>query len=297
MARRCRWGPTRPSFCPELIDLGQDPPVPGAKPTSLWIPRARAGTVRQVKAHDLRMNGESPIPRTPSASSAWRKWRWALGLLALAFLLLAARRFQLQAWLQSALGWVDGLGPWGPVVFIALYVVACVFFVPGSILTLGAGASFGVVRGGLYVIVGATLGATCAFLVGRHLARGWVTDQLQRQPKLQAIDEAVAREGWKIVLLTRLSPILPFTLLNYAFGVTRVSLAQYVVASFFGMLPGTLLYVWLGAVAGTLAAPGGTRIRTPAEWTFYGVGFAATLAATLLIARIAKTALANKINP
>ena len=147
------------------------------------------------------------------------------------------------------------------------------------------------------MIVGATLGATCAFLTGRYLARGWVTRQLQRQPKLLAIDEAVAREGWKIVLLTRLSPILPFTLLNYAFGVTRVSLIHYVVASFFGMLPGTLLYVWLGAVAGTLATPGGTRARTPAEWTLYGVGFIATLAATLLIARIAKTALASNLQP
>lgn len=243
------------------------------------------------------MNGVSPIPRTPSASSAWRKWRWWLWLPALALLVTAARRWPLQAWLQAALDWVNGLGPWGPVVFIALYILACVFFIPGSILTLGAGASFGVVRGGCYVIVGATLGATCAFLVGRHLARGWVTRQLQRQPKLQAIDEAVAREGWKIVLLTRLSPILPFTLLNYAFGVTRVSLAHYVVASFFGMLPGTLLYVWLGAVAGSLASPGGTRARTPAEWTFYGVGFAATLAVTILIARLAKTALASRFNP
>src|SRR5690606_28498352 len=112
-----------------------------------------------------------------------------------------------------------------------------VLLIPGSALTLGAGALFGVFWGTVYASTGATLGATCAFLIGRYLARDWVAARIARRPAFVAIDRAVAEEGWKIVGLTRLSPIFPFVLLNYAFGLTRVSLRDYVFASWLGMLP------------------------------------------------------------
>ncbi|RME03124.1 MAG: TVP38/TMEM64 family protein, partial [Deltaproteobacteria bacterium] len=168
--------------------------------------------------------------------------------------------------------------------------------IPGSLLTLGAGAVFGVVKGTIYVSIGSTLGAVLAFLVGRHLARGWVAEKIAGNEKFEAIDEAVGREGWKIVLLTRLSPIFPFNLLNYAYGVTRVSLRHYFLASWIGMLPGTLMYVYLGSLAGDLATLGaGTGTKTPAQWGLTLVGLAATVAVTIYVTRIARRALAEKV--
>ncbi|HSW50743.1 MAG TPA: VTT domain-containing protein, partial [Bryobacteraceae bacterium] len=114
------------------------------------------------------------------------------------------------------------------------------------------------------------------------------------------VDNAVAAEGWKIVGLTRLSPVFPFNLLNYAFGLTRVSLRDYVVASWIGMIPGTVMYVYLGSLAGSLAELGlkeGGRARTQAEWALYAVGLVATVAVTVVITRIARRALNLRINP
>jgi uncharacterized membrane protein YdjX (TVP38/TMEM64 family) len=175
--------------------------------------------------------------------------------------------------------------------FIVLYVVACVFFIPGSVLTLGAGAAFHVVQGSIYVSIGATLGATAAFLVGRYLARGWVEKKIQGNATFSAIDRAVADEGWKIVGLTRLSPIFPFALLNYGFGVTRVKLRDYMLASWIGMMPGTVLYVYLGSIARAAGEK-----KTPAEWALLGAGLAATVLVTIYITRIARQALAQKIS-
>jgi uncharacterized membrane protein YdjX (TVP38/TMEM64 family) len=194
--------------------------------------------------------------------------------------------------LKEALDWIGKLGPWGPVIFIGIYVVATVFFIPGSVLTLGAGALFGVALGSVCVSISATLGATAAFLVGRYLARDAVARKVERNESFAAIDRAVADEGWKIVLLTRLSPVFPFTLLNYSFGLTRVRLSHYVLASWIGMIPGTVMYVYLGSLVNLGA---GHRHRTIAEWVLYGVGLLATITVTVFVTRLAKKALANKI--
>ncbi|MGH7415193.1 MAG: TVP38/TMEM64 family protein [Candidatus Rokuibacteriota bacterium] len=208
----------------------------------------------------------------------------------------ALRYFDTPALLTSALDWIRGLGAWGPAVFIVLYVLATVLFLPGSVLTLGAGVVFGVIKGSVIVSISATLGATAAFLVGRYLARGWVARRIEGNARFKAIDAAVAREGWKIVGLTRLSPVFPFNLLNYAFGVTRVSLRDYLLASWIGMMPGTVMYVYLGSLAGDLAALGaGRRARTPAEWGFYVVGLLATVAVTVYVTRLARAALARRV--
>jgi uncharacterized membrane protein YdjX (TVP38/TMEM64 family) len=181
-------------------------------------------------------------------------------VVAVIAVLYGAHRIGAGPWLTDALEWIRGLGPLAPIVFIAIYIVACVAFLPGSILTIGAGVIFGVVRGSIYVSIAATLGATAAFLVGRYLARGWVSEKLEGNPKFKAIDQAVGKEGWKIVFLTRLSPVFPFNLLNYAYGLTSVSLRDYVLASWVGMIPGTILYVYIGALSGDVArAAGGGR--------------------------------------
>ena len=231
---------------------------------------------------------------------ASQKARFIIKLLLVAlvgFLLLAGiKYFHVQELLKKLLSWVADLGTWGPLIYIVIYILACVFFIPGSLLTLGAGVLFGVVKGSIIVSIASTLGATCAFLVGRHIARDWVSKKIRVNPKFQAIDEAVAREGWKIVGLTRLSPVFPFNLLNYAYGLTRVSLRDYFLASWVGMLPGGIMYVYIGSLAGEIAKIGGEgRSRTPAEWALYMVGLIATAAVTVYIARIARTALGKKV--
>jgi uncharacterized membrane protein YdjX (TVP38/TMEM64 family) len=142
------------------------------------------------------------------------------------------------------------------------------------------------------VSIGATLGATAAFLVGRYLARDAIARKIEKHQSFATIDGAVADEGWKIVLLTRLSPVFPFVLLNYAFGLTRVRLSHYVLASWLGMIPGTVLYVYLGSLVNVGS---GHRQRTTGEWVLYGVGLLATVIVTVFVTRVARRALAKKI--
>lgn len=199
-------------------------------------------------------------------------------------------------YLLNALQWIDGLGTWAAIAFMLLYIVATVAFLPGSILTLGAGVVFGVILGSIYVFIGATLGATAAFLVGRYLARGWVAKKIAGNQKFKAIDEAVGKEGLKIVILTRLSPVFPFNLLNYAYGITNVSLKDYVIGSL-GMIPGTIMYVYIGSLAGSLATLGmATNQANPTlQWTIRIVGFIATVAVTIYVTKIARKALNEAI--
>jgi uncharacterized membrane protein YdjX (TVP38/TMEM64 family) len=204
--------------------------------------------------------------------------------------------FNPQMLLRNALQWIEGLGAVGAIAFILIYIVATVAFLPGSILTLGAGVVFGVVLGSLYVFIGATLGATAAFLVGRYLARGWVAKKIEGNNNFQAIDRAVGKEGLKIVLLTRLSPVFPFNLLNYAFGITGVSLKDYFLGSV-GMIPGTIMYVYIGSLAGNIAAIGTESQPTnpTIQWAIRIIGFLATVAVTVYVTRVARKALQEQI--
>ena len=224
------------------------------------------------------------------------KWKVVAGIALVVLLVGGGRFLHAQDLLSTALDWIRGLGALGPVIFVVAYILATVFFLPGSVLTLGAGALFGLVRGSILVSIASTLGAASAFLVGRYLARGWVEKRIEGNERFQAVDERVAREGWKIVGLTRLSPVFPFNLLNYAYGVTRVSLRDYFFASWIGMLPGTILYVYLGSLAGDLAALGtaGTSATT-ARWILRVAGLLATVAVTVYVARLAREALGERV--
>ncbi len=187
---------------------------------------------------------------------------------------------------------LQGLGLWGPIVFVAVYALATVAFVPGSILTLAAGALFGLWRGVLLVFVAAVLGASAAFLVSRHLARPAIENRLAGNVRLAGIDRAIGEGGGWIVFLLRLSPVFPFNLLNYALGLTRVRFVDYLWASI-GMLPGTFLYVYYGKVAGEVATlAGGAKVSHGAgHYVLLAVGLIATLIVTLLITRTARRAL------
>ncbi len=196
--------------------------------------------------------------------------------------------------LQDVLHWIDSLGAWGFIAYILIYILAAILLISGALLTLGAGFLFGLFKGTVLVSLASTLAATVAFLIGRYVARGWVAKQIDNQPKFKAIDRAVAKEGWKIVGLTRLSPLFPFVFLNYAFGVTQVSLRDYVLASWIGMLPGTIMYVYLGSLAKDIASLGiGSNQTTGAQWGLRVIGFIATVAVTIYITKIAKEALKN----
>jgi uncharacterized membrane protein YdjX (TVP38/TMEM64 family) len=214
-----------------------------------------------------------------------------LGLAAVVAVAVAARMLPLASWLEIFNERVAGLGVAGMILFALLYAAATVLMVPGSLLTLAAGASFGLLPGFVTVLFGATLGAALAFLVSRHLARKRIERWIQKKPSFAAVDKAVAREGWKIVFLTRLSPVFPFNLQNYAYGLTSVSFGQYVLASWIGMIPGTFLYVYLGILGRSgLQAASGTGAETY-RLALQAVGLLATLGVTILITRTAKRAL------
>ncbi len=201
----------------------------------------------------------------------------------------------LQQQLISVLEWIDSLGAIAPLAFILLYILITVALLPASIVTLGAGIVFGIFKGSLLVFIGAMLGATAAFLVGRYLARDWVAQRIANRPKFQAIDAAISREGRKVIFLLRLSPVFPFNLLNYGLGLSQVSLRDYVLGTL-GIIPGTIMYVYLGSLVGSLAMLGADTGMQDAQaatvqWILRIVGLIATVAVTVYITRIAQQAL------
>lgn len=179
--------------------------------------------------------------------------RGLLGLILLAAVTAAIAmrdRFDVAA-LQA---WVEGAGAAGPIVFMALYALATVLLLPGSVLTLAGGALFGPVWGTLWNLTGATIGAALAFLVARYLGADWVTRRAG--PRLSRLNDGVSAEGWRFVAFVRLVPLFPFNLLNYALGLTRIPFVAYVLATWLFMLPGAFAYTWLG-FAGREALAGG----------------------------------------
>lgn len=233
-----------------------------------------------------------PAAESPPAPTR-RSWlRTALlGLVGLAGLILLGR------WaggiIPPVMAWIDANREWAMVAYVGVYAVAAVAWIPGSILTLSSGALFGPLRGTAFTIVGATLGASLAFLIARHLARDAIARRVGQSERMAAVDRAIGREGWKVVFLIRLSPVFPFNLLNYALGLTRVSFWPYVAASAVGMIPGTFLYVYSGYAAGQVAAgAAGAAERGAASWILMGAGLLATVAVTWLVTRTARQALA-----
>jgi uncharacterized membrane protein YdjX (TVP38/TMEM64 family) len=218
--------------------------------------------------------------------------RWARGIAigaVVAALVLAGRYVPVGEALTAFEHRLHEMGMWAPVLYGLLYVAAGLLFVPGSVLTIGAGALFGLVQGTLVVSLASTTTATLAFLIARHLARRRVEEMARRRAKFGAIDRAVREKGWKVVALLRLSPLVPFNVSNYLYGLTAVDLGHYVLASWAGMLPATVLYVYLGVAghAATMAHHG----PSAAQWVLLGAGLLATAAVSVMLTRAARRAL------
>src|SRR5438128_12650029 len=209
-------------------------------------------------------------------------------------LFLAMRFLPVQPWLRDFNDWIGRMGVAGIFIFIIVYAVATVLLAPGAILTIGAGFAFGLWKAFLAVSAGATLGAALAFLVARFIARDKVEAIAQRNEKFRNIDTAIGKQGAKLIFLLRLSPVIPFNLSNYFYGLTAVKFWPYVLASWIGMMPGTFLYVYIGTVskAAVGAAAAGEGMKHGWQyWTFTGVGLAATIIVTVWVTKIARDAL------
>jgi pyruvate/2-oxoglutarate dehydrogenase complex dihydrolipoamide dehydrogenase (E3) component/uncharacterized membrane protein YdjX (TVP38/TMEM64 family) len=235
-------------------------------------------------------------PPGPAAGSAGRQraLRVVAALAAAGALVVLAGTVPADRYLLDFVAWIRGAGTTGMAAFAVAYVLACVLFLPGSILTLGAGFAYGVTLGTPLVWLSANVGAACAFVLGRTVARRWIAARVASNPRFAAIDRAVGRQGLKIVLLTRLSPVFPFNVLNYAFGLTRVTLRDFVLGSLVGMLPGTVMYVYLGSLITSLTELAAGRPSSgTAQQVFYFAGLAATVGVTLYVTRVARRALAE----
>lgn len=197
--------------------------------------------------------------------------------------------------LPEFIGWVKGLGAWGPAAFIAGYGVAALVLAPAFLLTIAAGAIWGLRFGILYVMTGATLGAVLAFFAARYFVRGLVEHYVEKHPRLAAIDRAVETEGVRLVFLLRLSPVVSYVLLNYVLGISRVRFRHYVAGSL-GMLPTVAAYVYAGKIAGDLAsvAGGAAAPRGPLWYASIVFGLGLTVLATALVTRAARRAVETR---
>jgi uncharacterized membrane protein YdjX (TVP38/TMEM64 family) len=208
-------------------------------------------------------------------------------LLVIAAIVIAYHFLPIGAWLKAFQAYVKSLGALGYVVYIAVYAVCVVAFIPASILTLGAGAIFGFVGGTIVVVIGATMGATLAFLLARTVMRKRIEEMTRSNKKFKALDRAIASEGMKIVFLVRLAIVFPFTYINYAFGLTAIPLWRYVLATFLGIIPATAAFVFASNAA-TKAATGETNSITKIVYIAGGV---IAIIVSVLIGRIATRAI------
>jgi uncharacterized membrane protein YdjX (TVP38/TMEM64 family) len=252
---------------------------------------APAGGGRDGGGSERGIAAGAAAPRAGAGRLVW--------IAAIAVVLCAAVYFagELRGAIQQVGPWIESLGVWAPVVYALFYAVGALLLLPGSVMTMLGGALFGLAQGTASVFVGATTGASLAFLVSRYVARDWVAGRVASRAGLAKIDRAVGEQGFRIVLLLRLSPLFPFNALNFMLGLTRVRFVDYVLASV-GMLPGTLLYVYYGKLIGDvaqIAAGARPEVGGAGRWVVLGLGLVATLAVSVLVARLARRALDQEL--
>jgi len=193
------------------------------------------------------------------------------------------------SWLEQSMLWIQQSGWIGWVWFVVLYALSCVFFLLGSVLSFGAGAVYGFWPATILVSLGSIVGAMANFLIARYLVRGWVEKKFSKSRKFRALNHAIAQDGWRILLLTRISPVLPHSLVSCAFGLSAMPFWKYMVISWIGFLPISAAYAYGGAIFGR-AAKGGLH-QGPHAWAAYSVELIITLVITVWITRIAQKSL------
>ena len=227
-------------------------------------------------------------------SSSNKYWKWGAYLVILAALFVIISSLPLDTLSSGLKQWIESLGIWGPVALGVVYIIATIVFVPGTLLTLVAGAVFGLAIGFITVSIASTIGASLAFLIARYFARDKVASMAEDNRHFDAIDAAIEEGGWKVVGLLRLSPAIPFNVQNYLYGLTKVKFWEYALTSWIAMMPGTFMYVYLGTVSG--AALGGDREKSPGEWALLVVGLLATIAVTVYVTKLAKSKLNDGVD-
>ena len=233
------------------------------------------------------MNTASETADSPSDEKKPIPWaKIAISVAALGAIVFAYRLLPLQEWIIGFQSWVQGFGMLGWFIFIVVYAVTAFLLVPGSFLTLAAGVIWGL-GGFVIVVIGATLGSAISFLAARHLFHDKVQAKVKHYPKFRAVNDAIGEEGWKVVGLLRLSPALPFSLQNWFLGVTPVGFWPSQIATFFGIMPGTLLYVWIGSLGGSAASGEASTLK----YFVFGVGILATLVVTWFVTKKAQAKL------
>lgn len=232
---------------------------------------------------------------TPAPLNALRRrtWIWGAALALVVGAVAVGTWLPLDEWVQGLAGFLERLGPWGPVLFALLYAVTTVLLVPGSPLSVAAGAALGLWPAVAAVYAGAVLGSTAALLIARGTARPWVERRLAQHPRLMALDRLLGERGWLVAFLLRLTPVLPYSLLNYALGLTRLSVRHALLASP-AMLPGIALYAGVGATLGAAASgrPGSTQ-----RVLVLGIGAVAAVLVSVWLARVARRALPSAGEP
>ncbi len=220
----------------------------------------------------------SPATWLRRARGRW--WVWTAAAIVIVALAVAGVLSPVGTWIDTYRGWVESLGVWGVVVFGVLYVLATIALLPCAPLSIVAGLAYGVWAFPL-VIASAMTGAALAFQIGRHLAQERVRAWAQDHPRGAAVIDAVSAQGWKVVLLLRLSPLIPFNVQNYLFGITSISFTHYAIATAIGILPGAALFISIGAFGHGADDDEGRLLN----WILFGVGLAATALAAVLVSR------------
>ena len=234
---------------------------------------------------------KNEMPHGPSAA-----WSIGISILLVASILGILTYFDAGPYLLRLFAWLAAMGPWAPLLFILLDLLVVVLVLPGIMVTMGAGFLFGLFRGSLYVMIATTLGASLAFLIARHFLGARVRRYFLSHPRLRLINDEFVHEGWKVILLTRLIPFFPFKLSNYFFGLSEFRLVDFVLGTAFGILPFTVLNVYLGSMAADLSTLGLRHAaRTKVEWLVYGCGFLVSIGAVIYLARHAKQALQRRV--
>lgn len=246
------------------------------------------------------MSGEAPKTAGSPRGSGLRRSTPLLGvalLLGLAALMaILVKVFDLESQLASLVAWVDGLGIWAPVAFIAIDAVIVVLVLPGVLLTFSGGFLFGLFWGTLYVVIGTTIGATVAFAIARWLLGSRARRFVSEHPRLSVVSNAYVERAWLVVLLTRMIPFFPFKLSNYFFGLTPFSLKSFVVGTAIGIVPFSFTNVYIGSLAASLSAlDSALAPQTPLQWSVYAFGLVCAVVGLIYLSRFARRALGSQL--